>query len=127
MSKKPTQPDSIAIQEARRGLAWALLLSLAILSLVVALFMGFVLLRLLPYAGVLAGSSQPLTLPSGETLHPAWFRLSMAVFAVSLGLFAASTWSLLWLRRAWAKASVVEAKPHPKPAQRNPPKKKRKR
>lgn len=102
-------PNTHSLQEARRGLAWALLLGLAILAVMVALFMGFVLLRLLPYAGLLVTSSEPLSLPSGERIHPFWFRLAASVFAVALGLAVASVWGLLWLRRAWARPSAVEA------------------
>ncbi|WP_240637078.1 hypothetical protein [Meiothermus hypogaeus] len=122
--EKPVNPD--AIREAQRGLAWAFLLSLVILAGIVALLAGFTLVRLLPYAGLLATSSELVTLPSGEQIHPSWFRINIMAFAVSLGLFVASLWGLLWLRR-WARVPLAEAQPHPKRAQRKPSKKKRKR
>lgn len=120
-------PNTHSLQEARRGLAWALLLGLAILAAMVALFMGFVLLRLLPYAGLLVTSSEPLSLPSGERIHPSWFRLAASVFAVALGLVVASVWGLFRLRRAWARPSALEP-PHTKTASRpgKKPSKKRK-
>ncbi|MCS7068426.1 MAG: hypothetical protein NZN28_07330 [Meiothermus sp.] len=114
------------IREAQRGLAWALLLSLAILGGIVALLTGFTLLRLLPHAGLLAASSDFVTLPTGERLHPAWFRMTVVAFAVSLGLGVASVWGLLWLRRAW-EPPAASAKPQPKSAQKSPSRKKRKR
>ncbi len=107
-------PDSIS--EARRGLAWALLLSLAILALMVALLAGFTLVRLLPHAPLLVGSSELITLPSGERVNPAWFGLAVPTFAISLGLGVASVWGLFWLRQVWAKpSSQVEAKTARKP------------
>lgn len=118
-------PNTHSLQEARRGLAWALLLGLAILAVMVALFMGFVLLRLLPYAGLLATSSEPLSLPSGERIHPSWFRLAASAFVVALGLAVASVWGLLWLRRAWARTKA-EA-PLPKKTASSPGKKPRKK
>ncbi len=125
-----SSPDSIS--EARRGLAWALLLSLAILALMVALLAGFTLVRLLPHAPLLVGSSELVTLPSGERVNPAWFGLAVPTFAISLGLGVASVWGLFWLRRAWAKpSSQVEAKTTTKPTQitreSKKPKKKHKR
>jgi hypothetical protein len=125
-----SSPDSIG--EARRSLAWALLLSLAILALMVALLAGFTLVRLLPHAPLLVGSSEPVTLPSGERVNPSWFRLAVPTFAISLGLGVASVWGLFWLRRAWAKpSSQVEAKTARKPTRTtkasNKAKKKRKR
>lgn len=114
--------DAPSIQEARRGLAWALLLGLAILAGLVALFMGFLLLRLLPCAEVLATSSGPVTLPSGERLHPSWLRVAVATFAVALGLGLASVWGLVWLRRVWARPLPAASKK----AQKKP-KNKRKR
>lgn len=116
-----------SIREAQRGLAWAFLLSLAILAGIVAMLAGFTLGRLLPHAGLLAASSDFVTLPSGERLHPSWLRMAGMAFAVSLGLFVASVWGLFWLRRAWARAPLVEAKPQPKSVKTNPSKKKRKR
>jgi hypothetical protein len=118
--------------EARRGLVWALLLSLAILALMVALLAGFTLVRLLPHAPLLVGSSDPVTLPSGERVHPSWFRMAAPTFAISLGLGVASVWGLFWLRREWARPPTkVETKSHKKstqtPATSNKPKKKRKR
>lgn len=104
--------------EARRGLVWALLLSLAILALMVALLAGFTLVRLLPHAPLLVGSSDPVTLPSGERVHPSWFRVAVPAFAISLGLGAASVWGLFWLRREWAKPPTkVEAKSDKKSTQ----------
>ncbi|WP_337868638.1 hypothetical protein [Meiothermus sp.] len=125
-------PSPDPISEARRSLAWALLLSLAILALMVALLAGFTLLRLLPHAPLLVGSSEPVTLPSGERVHPAWLRVAVPAFAISLGLGAASVWGLFWLRREWAKSPTkVETKSHKKSTQTlapsNKPKKKRKR
>lgn len=123
--KQGVNTDSI--REAQRGLAWAFLLSLAILAGIVALLAGLTLVRLLPHAGLLAGSSELVTLPSGERIHPSWFRMTVAAFAVSLGLGVASVWGLLWLRRVWARVPALEAKPGPKPVKTNPSKKKRKR
>lgn len=123
--EKPVNPN--AIREAQRGLAWAFLISLAILAGIVALLAGFTLVRLLPYAELLAGSSERVTLPSGERIHPSWFRINIMAFAVSLGLFVASLWGLRWLRRTWARVPVAEAQPPPKQAKRKPSKKKRKR
>lgn len=117
--------DAPSIQEARRGLVWALLLGLAILAGLVALLMGFLLLRLLPYAEVLATSSGPVTLPSGERLHPSWLRVAVTTFAVALGLGLASVWGLVWLRRVWARPLPAASKPSQK-AQKKP-KNKRKR
>lgn len=123
-------PDSIG--EAQRGLVWALLLSLAILAGIVALLAGITLLRLLPHAQLLVGSSDFVTLPWGERVHPSWFRIAVPTFAISLGLGVASVWGLFWLRREWAKPRAkVEAKLGKQPTQTsgssNKSKKKRKR
>lgn len=110
--------NPVSIGEAQRGLAWALLLSLAILASIVALLAGFTLLRLLPHAPLLVGSSDFVTLPSGERVHPSWFRMAVPTFAISLGLGVASVWGLFWLRREWAKPPTkVEAKSNKKSTQ----------
>lgn len=119
------EAETASIREAQRGLVWALLLSLAILAAIVAVFMGFALVRLLPYAEILAASSGPVTLPSGERLHPSWLRVAVATFAVALGLGLASLWGLFWLRRVWARPLSAASKPSKK-AQKKP-KNKRKR
>ncbi len=121
-----SSPDPIS--EARRGLLWALLLSLAILALMVALLAGFTLVRLLPHAPLLVGSSEPVTLPSGERVNPAWFGLAVPTFAISLGLGVASVWGLFWLRRAWARpATKLEAKSAKKSTQTPSPSRKSKK
>lgn len=120
MHRKEVETESI--REAQRGLVWALLLGLAILAAIVAVFMGFVLVRLLPYTEILAASSGPVTLPSGERLHPSWLRVAVATFAIALGLGLASLWGLFWLRRAWARPLPAASKK----AQKKP-KNKRKR
>ncbi len=126
MARQPENHD--ALRQARRGLAWAFLLSLVILAGVVALLSGLTLIRLLPYAGLLAASSDVLTLPSGERVHPAWFRVAGVTFAVSMGLGVASVWGLLWLRQRWAKSSSLAKPDRPPPSRAsNKPKKKRKR
>ncbi|AWR87898.1 hypothetical protein [Meiothermus taiwanensis] len=117
MHRKEAEAESI--REAQRGLAWALLLGLAILAGIVAAFMGFVLVRLLPYAEVLATSSGPVTLPSGERLHPSWLRVAVATFAVALGLGLASVWGLFWLRRVWARPLPATSRKTQKKPQKN--------
>ncbi|WP_299430280.1 hypothetical protein [uncultured Meiothermus sp.] len=107
-------PD--AIQEARRGVAWALLLSLAILAGIVALLAGFTLVRLAPYAPLLMSASDPVTLPSGQQVHPGLFRTAIPALAISLGLLVASVGSL---RRLGADSSRTPAPPAAKPVSRS--------
>ncbi|RDI94606.1 hypothetical protein DV704_11490 [Meiothermus sp. QL-1] len=95
-------PNPRAVQEARRGLLWALLLSLAILAGIVALLAGLTLLRLGPHAATLL-SGEPATLAPGLQANPILLQVSLGAFAVSTGLLLALVWTMRQLRQRWSQ------------------------
>lgn len=98
---QPASNTSPQVQEALRGLGWALVLSLGILGVMVALLTGFGLL-------------------GAQAVTPRLQSVLRVIFPVAVGVAVGSFWTLAWLKRQWA-AKPVAAKPD-KPAKSASPK-----
>lgn len=105
-SSKPEPSPDIAVQEALRALGWALVLSVGILGVLVALFSGFALLN-------------------QGAVNPSLRSLMGVVFPIALGTAVGAFWGLTWLKRQWAKAPAQALKATPKKPSKNKPKRQR--